>query len=547
MRIGHSRRIVRLALALLLVSPSFILIDTSSPSIASGNSDEMFAYTSANNGRWSFKIQASDNPVVVTNVGDMGVTCGNMNLANNAGTKVYQSYNCNGSNKKFTEIDVATNTFQSFTVSERTHTMAISPDDRYMYFADPYYTFKFDLTTNPPTHVVGGSRDDNNAGINLGILPNGSKLYSASVQRSKVQVFNSSLALVATVTDPAFSSLRWALPNPSGTEVWVGFGSTYKIIDSTTDVISRTINASFGTASLPSFSPDGRFLYTSSGAGLEKVDTSTGLSVSTYTGTGLANGTHAAISPDGTYVYVANGSGVGWVNLTNSATGFISLPTTSPTESTKTIAWVRRVSPPTISISTNAISARVNSALGSSYAITNTGGDVASFSLSPVLPTGLVFNSTSGIISGTPSATFPITTYTLTATNAGGSSVANFSLEVTNPPAPTPSESAEPEIATQTSTNQKTQNSKTSSASEFNMKNSVANSQQQSEPLSEAEIAVSQTPLISPTASPSGMDASSGVTPLEEKSSSFQPLKVALPAILALALASLFFKLRAKR
>lgn len=498
----------KLSLIIATLCALALSLDATSPSLATGSQAEMFAYTSANNGRWSFKIQASDAPVVVATVGDMAVTCGNMNLANNAGTKVYQSYNCNGSNKQFTEIDVATNSFQSFIVSERTHTMAISPDDRYMYFADPYYTFKFDLSTNPPTHVAGGSRDDNNAGINLGILPNGTKLYSASVQRNKVQVFNSSLALVATVTDPAFSSLRWALPNPSGSEVWVGFGSTYKIIDSSTDTISRTISATFGTGSLPSFSPDGKYLYTSSGTGLEKVDTATGLSVATYVGSGLANGTHAAISPDGTYVYVANGSSVGWVNLSNGNKGLITLPVTTPTESTKTIAWVRKVSPPSIALSLNSISTRIGSVINSSYTITNSGGEVASYSISPTLPTGLSLNSSNGLIYGTPTITSTMTTYTLTATNVSGAHTANFTLEITEEPTSSPTQTSM-QTSPSATNNQVTvtQTNKSTTASN-NQTSDVSDSQQPTSSGSTASSPMPEIPEAPVTAEPDDFEVS---------------------------------------
>jgi hypothetical protein len=47
-------------------------------------------------------------------------------------------------------------------------------------------------------------------------------------------------------------------------------------------------------------------------------------------------------------------------------------------------------------------------------------GTVDSYSISPALPAGLVLNSGTGVISGTPSAAAASDTYTVTATNAGG-------------------------------------------------------------------------------------------------------------------------------
>jgi hypothetical protein len=57
-------------------------------------------------------------------------------------------------------------------------------------------------------------------------------------------------------------------------------------------------------------------------------------------------------------------------------------------------------------------------------------GIVSSYSVSPVLPSGLSLNTTSGVISGTPTASAAQTTYTITATNSSGSTTFNLSLIV---------------------------------------------------------------------------------------------------------------------
>ena len=61
---------------------------------------------------------------------------------------------------------------------------------------------------------------------------------------------------------------------------------------------------------------------------------------------------------------------------------------------------------------------------------TASGGPVASWSISPALPAGLTFNATTGEINGTPTAVSPLTTYTVTATNAGGSGTTTLTIEV---------------------------------------------------------------------------------------------------------------------
>lgn len=52
------------------------------------------------------------------------------------------------------------------------------------------------------------------------------------------------------------------------------------------------------------------------------------------------------------------------------------------------------------------------------------GGAVVSYSVSPALPLGLILNTTSGVISGKPTTATPAANYTITATNATGSTQA---------------------------------------------------------------------------------------------------------------------------
>jgi Putative Ig domain len=60
-------------------------------------------------------------------------------------------------------------------------------------------------------------------------------------------------------------------------------------------------------------------------------------------------------------------------------------------------------------------------------------GTVSSYSITPALPPGLSLNTTTGVISGTPTASAAEATYSITATNAGGSATFDLSLTV-NPP-----------------------------------------------------------------------------------------------------------------
>jgi hypothetical protein len=62
---------------------------------------------------------------------------------------------------------------------------------------------------------------------------------------------------------------------------------------------------------------------------------------------------------------------------------------------------------------------------------TSTGGAIASYAISPAAPAGLTFSTTTGQLSGTPTATQSSTPYTITATNATASTAQTFTFTVT--------------------------------------------------------------------------------------------------------------------
>jgi hypothetical protein len=71
-------------------------------------------------------------------------------------------------------------------------------------------------------------------------------------------------------------------------------------------------------------------------------------------------------------------------------------------------------------------------------AITNntpssSGGAVVSYSISPSLPQGLTLNTTTGVISGSPRVAFDARSFTVTATNTGGSTTKGITLAVDLP------------------------------------------------------------------------------------------------------------------
>ena len=66
---------------------------------------------------------------------------------------------------------------------------------------------------------------------------------------------------------------------------------------------------------------------------------------------------------------------------------------------------------------------------------TNTGGQAASYSVSPALPDGLALAADTGVISGTPTTATAVASYTVTALNAAGHATATLTITVSAAPA----------------------------------------------------------------------------------------------------------------
>ena len=92
------------------------------------------------------------------------------------------------------------------------------------------------------------------------------------------------------------------------------------------------------------------------------------------------------------------------------------------------------VAVPNISISPNAVTATVGTAIADITidSTTGGGGDVDSYSIDPNLPAGLLFSTTTGTISGTPTVVAGEETYIITATNTTGTDTASVTITVNN-------------------------------------------------------------------------------------------------------------------
>jgi hypothetical protein len=104
-------------------------------------------------------------------------------------------------------------------------------------------------------------------------------------------------------------------------------------------------------------------------------------------------------------------------------------------------AMVISTTPPVITLSSNTGTVTAGSPL-SPYTINSTGGVVTGYSISPNISTtpGLAFDTSTGLMSGTPTTAATVVTYTITARNTDGVSTATYALTVN--PASAPDNSA---------------------------------------------------------------------------------------------------------
>jgi V8-like Glu-specific endopeptidase len=136
------------------------------------------------------------------------------------------------------------------------------------------------------------------------------------------------------------------------------------------------------------------------------------------TSTGSISGTPIQLQSAQAYVVTATG-------IAGVAIATFTLTVTAP------------IAAPSITISNSVQSVIVGNAI-LSISSTNSGGSINAngYSISPTLPAGLSFNSSSGSISGSPTSVQSQTNYTVLATGAGGTSSAVFTLTVLDNKAP---------------------------------------------------------------------------------------------------------------
>ena len=291
------------------------------------------------------------------------------------------------------------------------------------------------LYTITATNVTGSSSFNINITCNNPVPPNisyspSTNTYIVGTAISALTPTNTGGTVVSYSVSPSLPaglSLNTSTGVISGTPTAVTATATYTVTatnagGSGTTTVTLTVNPALP---IISYSPSTN-VYTINTAISSLTPANTGGAAASWaispglpaglsfnTTTGIISGTPTAITATASYTVTAT-------NITGSATTTVTI-TVNPKA-------------PVISYSPAANVYVINTAIAT-WSPANTGGTATSWSISPALPAGLSFDTTTGTISGTPTALSTITTYTITATNAGGSGSTTVNVTV-NPTAP---------------------------------------------------------------------------------------------------------------
>ncbi len=221
----------------------------------------------------------------------------------------------------------------------------------------------------------------------------------------------------------------------SGTPTAVSDSTNYTITatnSSGLDTVTLTIVVNAAAVAVPSISISTATVTATVGNAIADITiTSSGGAVASY---GIA-----PTLPEGLTLDTSNGTISGTPTVVSDSTNYTITATNSSGLDTVTLTIVVNAAPvavPSISISTNAVTATVGTAIAD-ITITSSGGAVASYGIAPTLPEGLTLDTSNGTISGTPTAVSASTNYTITATNSSGLDTVTLTIVVNAAPGTT--------------------------------------------------------------------------------------------------------------
>ena len=296
--------------------------------------------------------------------------------------------------------------------------------------------------TPSATYTVTGVNSGGQYNVNLIIEVNDAQPIIGYSTTSYTFTKDSTLPTTITPTDTGGTVVTWSidpsLPNGlnfdtstgeiSGTPTVVSASATYTVTATNSggdDTVELTIEVIDIPPATVTYNPNA-FVETRGTAMISVTPSTTGGAVVSWsidpalpsglsldTSTGEISGTPTVISDLTTYTITATNTG-GSLDVTIDIT-------------------VNDIIPSAITYSSNAYVETKDSSMTTGVPTVG-GGPVVTWSVSPGLPTGLNIDSSTGEISGTPTVLSTLTTYTITATNTGGSATTTIDITINDIP-----------------------------------------------------------------------------------------------------------------
>lgn len=163
-----------------------------------------------------------------------------------------------------------------------------------------------------------------------------------------------------------------------------------------------------------------------------------------YTVTGISGTKVFVISPTlpaGLSINTSTGVVSGTPSAASVASNYTVTVSDGATSATATIT-IAVSGTATLSPGTQTVTGRVGAAITATTAFTSTGLGTRYFSIAPALPAGLVFSSSTGVLSGTATVANEATTYVVTAADGTNYAVATMRLTISAVPVMTPASQA---------------------------------------------------------------------------------------------------------
>ena len=257
-------------------------------------------------------------------------------------------------------------------------------------------------STNPATYTKGTTITPNTPAV----VGGGATSFSVSPALPSGLTLNPSTGIISGTPTSVAGQAIYALTaaNPSGA---ASAALTITVQDAAPTGLSYSINPATYTKGT-TITPNTPAVV---GGGATSFSVSPALpsGLTLNPSTGIISGTPTAVAGQAIYALTA-------ANPSGAATAALTIT-------------VQDVAPTGLSYSSNPVIYTTGVQI-TPYVPTVQGGSPTSYSVSPGLPPGLALNALTGVISGTPTAISVQTTYTIAATNSGGTAVTGLSITV---------------------------------------------------------------------------------------------------------------------